>query len=249
MQMATKSQPDPRCRVLIVEDEIAVAMHLEDLLFENGYDVAEIATNIEQALHYLDRCHPDAVLLDLDLRGQRATPIAVKLRRKGIPFVLETAHAPEALTGTPFQGAAVVQKPWKEKDVLCGLSSILQNCPAGKSEHSGNVFSFPKADRALSKASGAGPVERPDLLKADQAAGPARLLPVKHGRNSTPYSAISAGRSPALPGTCAEHMDVHAIHGEAAELRVQTRSRIVLKGRKATPGISGDRPDIGLKQV
>lgn len=249
MQMANQPQPDPHCRVLIVEDEIAVAIHLEDLLLENGYGVVDIAMSVDQALDCLDRCDPDAVLLDLDLHGQKATPIAVELRKKGIPFVLETAQPPDALTGTPFEGAALVQKPWKEHDVLHRLSSILLERTQCEAAHSAKVFSFAAADRAASKASGGKMVERPDLLKSDHPAPPGRLLPIKHDKVSAPRASNSGSHFPGLPANCTVHMDVHAIHGEVAELAARPRQRIVPKERTAAPGLSAARRGIGLKQV
>lgn len=209
--MATQFKTD-KPRVLIVEDEIAVAIHLEDLLTENGYDVVEIATSIEQALDYLDRLIPDAVLLDLDLRGQRATPIAVKLRQKGIPFVLETAQAPAALAGGPFGGAAIVQKPWKECDVLLGLSRLMEDASSCASSQPASVFSFPARSGSALK----------------QAISP-----------TSSHAAILK----------AERMEEHTLHGEAAEFRLQLGSHLDPRGRTTTPGLSGNRPGIGLKKA
>ena len=35
---------------------------------------------------------PDAAILDLNLRGELATPVARRLREMGVPFVLSTAY-------------------------------------------------------------------------------------------------------------------------------------------------------------
>ena len=42
-------------RALVVEDEVMIAMYVEDLLLELGYEVAGIATGFDQALRWRRR--------------------------------------------------------------------------------------------------------------------------------------------------------------------------------------------------
>jgi DNA-binding NtrC family response regulator len=55
--------------VLVVEDEMLIAMELESLLERRGCAVLGPAKTMGRALALLDRERPDAALLDLDLNG------------------------------------------------------------------------------------------------------------------------------------------------------------------------------------
>ena len=107
--------------VLIVEDEALVAMELEDRVSDLGYAVLGPAATVTQANAFLDRTTPDAVLLDMNLRGETATPIAHRLERTGIPFVLVTGYA-----RIPFDDPLLAAAPKLSKPVTdAGLAGML----------------------------------------------------------------------------------------------------------------------------
>jgi CheY-like chemotaxis protein len=53
---------------------------------------------------------PDAVVLDVNLRGTRSVPVAAELVARGIPFVVATAYP--SLPEPAFDGAPVLAKPY-----------------------------------------------------------------------------------------------------------------------------------------
>jgi two-component SAPR family response regulator len=79
-------------RVMIVEDEMLVAMELEDLLIEQGCAVVGPAPSAARALALLDEELPDIAVLDVNLNGQTAMPVVAVLRAQGVPFVLATGY-------------------------------------------------------------------------------------------------------------------------------------------------------------
>ena|ERR687891_36002 len=79
-------------RVMIVEDEMLVAMELEDLLVEQGCAVVGPAPSAARALALLDEELPDVAVLDVNLNGQTAMPVVAVLRAQGVPFVLATGY-------------------------------------------------------------------------------------------------------------------------------------------------------------
>lgn len=87
-------------RILIVEDELIVALELEDRLSRQGYAIVGTARSAEEALAILDddpdreaQGPVDLALLDLRLAGARdGVELAQDLRERGIPFVFLTAH-------------------------------------------------------------------------------------------------------------------------------------------------------------
>jgi CheY-like chemotaxis protein len=57
-------------RVMVVEDEAVVALHLRQELTKLGYTVAGVATNSEQALKMVDEVFPDVILMDIHIQGE-----------------------------------------------------------------------------------------------------------------------------------------------------------------------------------
>ena len=57
-------------RVMVVEDEAVVALHLRRELTKLGYTVAGVATNGEQALKMIDEVFPDVILMDIHIQGE-----------------------------------------------------------------------------------------------------------------------------------------------------------------------------------
>jgi PAS domain S-box-containing protein len=107
-------------RVLIVEDEVVVAMELTRVLTAAGAKVVGPAGTIEEALNLLDDQPIDRALLDVNLGGHAITPVAKALARRRIPFVYLTGYqepdvddgpilrkpvAPSALLGALARGA------------------------------------------------------------------------------------------------------------------------------------------------
>jgi two-component system, response regulator PdtaR len=76
---------------LVVEDEILISLEIEDILTRNGCRVVGPASTVAAALALIEREAPDAAVLDVELRGERVTPVAAALKRRGIPYVLASA--------------------------------------------------------------------------------------------------------------------------------------------------------------
>ncbi len=111
-------------KVLIVEDEIFAALHLETAIQELGCEVIGIAPDSESALE-LAETGPDLALVDLNLRdGLTGPQIARSLANQyGTKVLILTANPLEA--GEPFDGLlGVVSKPWNEHELARTVSEI-----------------------------------------------------------------------------------------------------------------------------
>lgn len=98
-------------RVLMVEDEMMLAMSLEDLLKLMGCEVVK-AANVVKALKLAGTETVDGALLDVNLAGKRVYPVAAELERRGIPFVFMTGYDVDRLDGD-YHGHAALQKPFQ----------------------------------------------------------------------------------------------------------------------------------------
>src|SRR5580658_3195795 len=69
-QSSPATQPISGTKVMIVEDEAVVALHLRQELTKLGHVVAGVATSGEQALKMVDEVFPDVILMDIHIQGE-----------------------------------------------------------------------------------------------------------------------------------------------------------------------------------
>ncbi len=81
--------------ILVVEDEGLIAIDLKRKLEQAGYFVPMIADSAEDAISGVERHHPNLVMMDIRLRGERdGIQTADQIRRQfQIPVMYVTAHA------------------------------------------------------------------------------------------------------------------------------------------------------------
>lgn len=110
-QAAASDRDGPAGLILIVEDEVLVAMELRNGLAELGWEVLGPASTADEALGLLSReRRPDAAILDINLAGKLVFPLADLLRARGIPFVFCTGYE-SAGADDRYRDAPVVRKP------------------------------------------------------------------------------------------------------------------------------------------
>jgi CheY-like chemotaxis protein len=116
-------------RVLIVEDELLVAMELEDLLGRLGCRVVEAAPTVGRALRAVERQQPDVAVLDVNLHGERVTPVADALREHGVPFVLVTSYGRDRLPEGTLRAAPCLPKPVDREQIASALAAVVAAPP------------------------------------------------------------------------------------------------------------------------
>lgn len=109
-------------RVLIVEDEMLVAMNIEDMLLELGHEVTGIASRLEPALALAREAAIDVALLDVNLAGQPSFPVAALLRQRGIPFLFATGYGIKGIS-QEYRDCTVLQKPFLAQDLARAITA------------------------------------------------------------------------------------------------------------------------------
>ncbi len=111
-------------RILIVEDEMLVAIDMEAILEERGYECAGIAPDLESAAEYFD-LSLDLALVDLNLRdGLTGPQIGKLLSSRGIPVIFVTANP--AQLGDGVAGTiGVITKPTDENALTDAVAYAL----------------------------------------------------------------------------------------------------------------------------
>lgn len=113
-------------RAFVVEDETLVAIFLEDLLEELGCTVVGSATQVPRALSLVESLRPDIAIVDINLAGEEAYPIAEALRRHQIPFVFATGYGDGRLHPN-WQHCPVIHKPYQKSDLERAMAQVLAN--------------------------------------------------------------------------------------------------------------------------
>ncbi|HWY63989.1 MAG TPA: response regulator [Rhizomicrobium sp.] len=123
-------------RVLIVEDEIVVALFLEDVLDEFGYQVAGVVTQLDDAMAR-DQDY-DIALLDVHINGRNVFDFADMLAVRGIPFVFATGYGERGIPER-HRSSPVLQKPFQPDE----LKRILEDIgPAWSGDRGGKTISM-----------------------------------------------------------------------------------------------------------
>ena len=111
-------------RILIVEDEILVALEREAILLEAGHSPVGIVADLSAALDYFDE-RLDLALVDLNLRdGLTGPEIGRTLGARGVTVLFVTANP--RLLGEGIAGAiGVITKPTDDDMVRVAVDYAL----------------------------------------------------------------------------------------------------------------------------
>ena len=123
-----KARPAAPALILIAEDEIVTALHLEGLLSRLGYEVVGIVADARSALATAERQRPDLVLMDIRLRDADGIAVAGELvARLGIRPVYLTAHSDPATRqrAEATRPLGWVLKPAADGDIAAALQEAI----------------------------------------------------------------------------------------------------------------------------
>jgi CheY-like chemotaxis protein len=124
MEQAQASPTLQGLRVLVVEDELLVAMLVEEQLAEEGCTVIGPAANTTEALALIKDARLDAAVLDLNLNGERPTNVAEALTARQVPFVIVTGYSDRQLEEPVLQRAPRLGKPFRAEELVRILARI-----------------------------------------------------------------------------------------------------------------------------
>ena len=114
----------PGRNILVVEDEPLIAMMLEDFLETLGHTVHATCDSVSSAIGEAEKGGFDVAILDVNLNGEFAWPVAYKLREKAIPFVIATGGHVEP-PPPEFSKVPVIEKPYTVDRVTPALDAAL----------------------------------------------------------------------------------------------------------------------------
>ncbi|GLS42143.1 response regulator [Methylobacterium brachythecii] len=112
-------------RVLVVEDEAAISMLLEDMLLDFGCEIVGPAARLATALDMAQRETFAVAILDVNVAGEPIYPVAEAIVERDLPLVFSTGYGGAGIR-EPFRDRPVVQKPFSQADLKRTLISAIK---------------------------------------------------------------------------------------------------------------------------
>ncbi len=113
-------------KVLVVEDEGIVALLLEGMLADLGYEVVAIEARLDRALAQARATDADFAILDVNLDGTRSYDVAAVLRDRSIPVIFATACGPSGLD-EHWRSCSVLEKPFGKTALQIAIHNALNH--------------------------------------------------------------------------------------------------------------------------
>ncbi len=120
-----------KVKILIVEDELVIALNMTDILENLGYEVLETAVNYEEAIELLEDEKPDIAILDIQLAGTKTgIDVAqyIQSNRK-IPLIFLTSNSGKATIekAKKVSPSAFLVKPFVAEDLFASIEIAMHN--------------------------------------------------------------------------------------------------------------------------
>lgn len=109
--------------ILLVDDEMMVAMLLEAVLKNEGCNVMSVG-HLDHAMRLATEWALDAAILDVNLHGHRSYPVADVLVARAIPFVFASGYIDDDLVKL-YPTRPVLVKPYKPDSLIATLTDLI----------------------------------------------------------------------------------------------------------------------------
>ncbi|WP_343345297.1 response regulator [Sphingomicrobium sp. XHP0239] len=111
-------------KIILVEDEVLIAMDLEQEFASMGVDVVGTAGTLSEAKQLAGQADYDVAVFDIDLQGEDVFPAAEIARHRGHGFVFFSGHADRGRLDKTFPGVPLVQKPATANQIYDALKAV-----------------------------------------------------------------------------------------------------------------------------
>jgi light-regulated signal transduction histidine kinase (bacteriophytochrome)/CheY-like chemotaxis protein len=107
--------------VLLVEDNIIIAMDAEAMLVEAGFSDVYVANSTGAALQRIEAGGVSCAILDINLGSETSIIVAERLGELGIPFIFASGYGEGQPLPRHLERVPVITKPYAEAKVLDAL--------------------------------------------------------------------------------------------------------------------------------
>jgi DNA-binding NtrC family response regulator len=121
--LAFERATPPGGRVLIVEDEMLIALNLIDMVTALGAS-SQAASRVASALTFIATQPFDAAIVDMNLAHEPADAVLDALSARAIPFFITTGYGAEGIA-EKYRSLPRLTKPYMPGQVEAALLSLL----------------------------------------------------------------------------------------------------------------------------
>ena len=112
-------------RILVLEDELLIAMELAALIERGLNIVVGPASSCREALDLIATLKIDAAILDLQVRDEDCSPVANELEARKIPWALCTGFSVSDLDAR-FKSVPLISKPFRQGEIERTIRQMLR---------------------------------------------------------------------------------------------------------------------------
>jgi CheY-like chemotaxis protein len=110
-------------RILVIEDELLIALLIEEMVRETGYRVSGVAHTAAMARQKFAKRNFDAVLFDINIGGRYHPEIADFLLDTRVPFAFVTGY--DYLVEPRHETVPILQKPFTPAQLRALLEKVV----------------------------------------------------------------------------------------------------------------------------
>ena len=123
---ALAAMRDMPAAVLIIEDEVFIALDIQQIVRNLGLSVAGIAKNRAEALRMADLARPKLILADYQLRDDSGVDVVKAIREQMDTNVIYVTSHPEAVAATrEYEDDLVIAKPFNPRALAQAVQTRL----------------------------------------------------------------------------------------------------------------------------
>jgi len=108
--------------VLLVEDNIIIAVDTEETLLGLGIKSVRIAGSVAQAINAIEESTPKFALLDVNLGSENSFEIAEVLAKRNVPFAFATGYGEQTAFPASFADIGRLRKPYTVASLRAALT-------------------------------------------------------------------------------------------------------------------------------
>jgi len=98
--------------ILLLEDDLLLAMDMEDHLLQTGHKIVGPFGRIADALDAIPRNELDGAIVDLNLHGELSFPVIEALQKRSVPVIICSGYAELPELKSRLAGLPLLPKPW-----------------------------------------------------------------------------------------------------------------------------------------
>ena len=125
-QVAASGDVSLSGRILLVEDNLLIALEAEELLYSLGATEVQIASTVSAALNAIDAEKPSFALLDYNLGKETSLQVAERLSELGVPFAFATGYGDGGGLAQQFPHSPIITKPYAAPAIASAVSATIR---------------------------------------------------------------------------------------------------------------------------